>query len=139
MPEKESKMTDPKNAGLFVNSTKVDLLAVTIGNVHGNYKYPPRLDFPRLEAIRNEVSHTLPLVLHGASGLPQSLIYGAISRGVCKFNVNTDLRNAAMMSIKNVMSSNNKNDKDVLQLMERTMSSMSEVAKEKILLFSKHP
>jgi len=130
-------MTDPKDAGIFVTATNVDLLAVTIGNVHGNYSTPPSLDFPRLEAIRNQIPEGMPLVLHGASGLPLSLINGAISRGVCKFNVNTDLRIAAMASIETIMSSSNKKGKDVLQLMKQTTGAMTEVAKDKLILFNK--
>ncbi len=75
---------------------QADLLAVTIGNVHGEYAQPPHLDFPRLEAIRRAVPAHTPLVLHGASGLSAQWISGAMLRGVCKFNVNTDLRNAAL-------------------------------------------
>lgn len=80
--EKESKMTDPASVAMYVRDTQVDMLAVTIGNVHGLYLHPPALDFPRLEAIRSAVPFNFPLVLHGASGLSEELIMGAISRGV---------------------------------------------------------
>lgn len=106
--EKEAKMTDPSCVGAYIRDTGVDMLAVTIGNVHGQYAHPPRLDFPRLEAIRKAVPFNFPLVLHGASGLPQDLIQGAISRGVCKFNVNTDLRIAAMDYVKNAVTKKEK-------------------------------
>jgi len=135
--EKEGKMTDPRDAGIFVKSTKVDMLAVTIGNVHGKYSKPPELDFPRLEAIRASVHSDLPLVLHGASGLSANLISGAISRGVCKFNVNTDLRIAAISTIETIVSSRNAKDKDVLQVMKRTTRAMTDVAEEKLCLFNK--
>lgn len=71
-------------------------MAVTIGNVHGPYSLPPQLDFARLDAIRTAVPADMPLVLHGASGLSQEWIQGAMEGGVCKFNVNTDLREAAL-------------------------------------------
>ncbi len=77
-------------------SPQVDLLAVTIGNVHGPYALEPQLDFARLEAIRSALPPDMPLVLHGASGLGPELIRGAMARGVCKFNVNTDMREAAL-------------------------------------------
>ncbi len=110
---RDSKMTDPERAGLFARETKVctmnvamvsrlshslqvDLLAVTIGNVHGPYSLPPQLDFERLDAIRAAVPADMPLVLHGASGLNCDWVRGAMDRGVCKFNVNTDLREAAL-------------------------------------------
>jgi hypothetical protein len=100
---KEAKMTDPSSVAMFIKDTQVDSLAVTIGNVHGTYSQPPQLDFLRLEAIRRNVPTGFPLVLHGASGLPKELVMGAITRGVCKFNVNTDLRLAAMKVVRETM------------------------------------
>lgn len=106
--EKEAKMTDPACVAAYIRDTGVDMLAVTIGNVHGQYAHPPQLDFPRLEAIRRAVPFNFPLVLHGASGLSKDLIHGAISRGVCKFNVNTDLRIAAMEVVKDAVTKKEK-------------------------------
>ena len=83
--------TDPAEAAAFVRATGVDCLAVSIGNVHGTYASTPNLDWNRLEQIRDEVGD-LPLSLHGASGLAPGDIRRAISRGVCKVNVNTELR-----------------------------------------------
>lgn len=75
----------------FIRRTGVDLIAVTIGNVHGKYAVsPPVLDFKRLAKIRQ--STDVPLVLHGASGLPSDIVKKCISMGVCKFNVNTEVR-----------------------------------------------
>jgi tagatose 1,6-diphosphate aldolase GatY/KbaY len=104
--EKEAKMTDPSSVAMYVRDTGVDMLAVTIGNSHGKYLQAPKLDFPRLELIRGALPAGYPLVLHGASGLSQSLIAGAMSRGVCKFNVNTDMRSAAMQFIRDTVTSN---------------------------------
>ncbi len=87
--EKAAKMTDPIEAKAFVAATQVDSLAVTIGNVHGEYKSEPKLDFQRLIQIRQNVGENVLLVLHGASGLPAELISRSIQLGVCKFNVNT--------------------------------------------------
>ena len=106
--EKEAKMTDPFSVAMYVRETKIDMLAVTIGNVHGLYLQPPQLDFPRLEAIRSAVPFNFPLVLHGASGLSEDLINGAVSRGVCKFNVNTDLRAAAIQFTRDSIMNNKK-------------------------------
>jgi tagatose 1,6-diphosphate aldolase GatY/KbaY len=102
--EKESKMTNPNEAKVFVKETNVDMLAVTIGNVHGKYSRPPSLDFDRLSAIKNNVPINLPLVLHGASGLPSNLISQSIRQGVCKFNVNTDIRDAFMRNTRYLVS-----------------------------------
>ena len=106
--ERESKMTDPSCVAMYLKETGVDMLAVTIGNVHGLYTSPPKLDFLRLEDIRSNLPQNFPLVLHGASGLSEDLIRESISRGVSKFNVNTDLRVAAMEAIKLTMKDNKK-------------------------------
>jgi tagatose 1,6-diphosphate aldolase GatY/KbaY len=83
-------LTDPRAAGAFVAATGCNCLAVSIGNVHGRYAAPPQLDWERLAAIRDEVE--VPLSLHGASGLPDSDVRRAIALGVCKVNVNTEIR-----------------------------------------------
>jgi tagatose 1,6-diphosphate aldolase GatY/KbaY len=84
-------LTDPDEAAAFVRSTGADCLAVSIGNVHGTYAAPPRLEWDRLVRIRARVGD-VPLSLHGASGLPAADVRRAVSLGVCKVNVNTELR-----------------------------------------------
>jgi tagatose 1,6-diphosphate aldolase GatY/KbaY len=83
-------LTDPDDAATFIERTGAACLAVSIGNVHGTYREPPRLDWSRLEAIRGRVA--VPLSLHGASGLADADLRHAISLGVAKVNVNTELR-----------------------------------------------
>jgi ketose-bisphosphate aldolase len=83
-------LTDPVEAARFVAETGCDCLAVSIGNVHGKYARPPELDWDRLRAIDDRVD--VPLSLHGASGIPDVDVRRAISFGVSKVNVNTELR-----------------------------------------------
>ena len=83
-------LTDPGEAVDFVAGTGAACLAVSIGNVHGVYREPPALDWPRLEAIRERVD--VPLSLHGASGLPDAVVSRAISLGIAKVNLNLELR-----------------------------------------------
>lgn len=83
-------LTDPDEAARFVAATGCDCLAVSIGNVHGRYAAPPRLEWDRLEQIRARVD--VPLSLHGASGLSDADVRRAVSLGVCKVNVNTEIR-----------------------------------------------
>lgn len=128
--EKEAKMTDPSQAAEFVRETQVDALAVTIGNVHGKYQSEPKLDFKRLAAIRKEVD--VPLVLHGASGLPETMISQSIQLGVCKFNVNTEVREAYLDVIK---SSNSLSSPDLLELMQHAIAAMQLVVEEKLQIF----
>lgn len=86
----DAALTDPVAAADFVQRTGIDSLAVAIGTAHGLYKGEPHLDFERLSAIRQKVD--IPLVLHGASDVPDDLVTEAIRRGICKVNVATDLK-----------------------------------------------
>ncbi len=87
----ESTMTDPAMVRTFVEETGVDALAVAVGNVHG-ISTPVEIDLARLSAIHREC--TVPLVLHGASGLPDEVIRTVVGLGVAKINLNTELRRA---------------------------------------------
>jgi fructose/tagatose bisphosphate aldolase len=87
-----SSTTEPSEAEEFVKQSGVDCLAVAFGNVHGHYSGTPELDWGRLEEVRGRISASLSL--HGASGLPEADLERAVSRGVAKFNVNTELRMA---------------------------------------------
>jgi tagatose 1,6-diphosphate aldolase GatY/KbaY len=128
--EKAAKMTDPLEAVEFIKETNVDFLAVTIGNVHGKYFSEPKLDFPRLAKIRASVP--VPLVLHGASGLPESMINQSIKLGVSKFNVNTEVREAYMDVLK---TSSSLSDPDLLEVMEKAIDAMRSVISDKLQLF----
>ena len=94
----DSFFTDPLAAREFVDATGIDSLAVAIGSAHGLYQGEPKLDFARLEKIRNQVD--IPLVLHGASGIPEAMITRAIALGVCKVNVATELKIAFADAVK---------------------------------------
>jgi len=86
---KESTLTEPADAVEFVRRTGVDTLAVSIGNAHGKYSKLPKLDFDRLGKIY--AATRIPLVLHGGSGTPPEDLRRAISLGIAKVNVATDL------------------------------------------------
>jgi tagatose 1,6-diphosphate aldolase GatY/KbaY len=131
IPEYESRLTDPDQAADFVERTGVDALAVCIGNVHGHYRGEPKLDFERLDAIRRRVS--VPLVLHGASGLPESLVRRAIEAGVCKFNVNTEVRNAFVQSLRASLAQ--PQPPDLLELMQGAVAAMRTAVTAKLELF----
>ena len=84
------EFTDPAEAAKFVKETGVTCLAVLIGNAHGHYKKPPKLDIERVKAIR-EATGGIPLVLHGGSGIPDDQVKAAIAAGVRKMNIGTDV------------------------------------------------
>lgn len=88
--EEEAFLTDTDEAVRFVQETGIDYLAVAIGTAHGFYKGEPNIHFARLEEISRAVS--IPLVLHGGSGVPDALVQRAISMGIAKVNVDTELR-----------------------------------------------
>ena len=84
------EFTNPDEAAKFVKETGVTCLAVLIGNAHGHYKKPPKLDIDRVKAIR-KATGGIPLVLHGGSGIPDDQVKAAISAGVRKMNIGTDV------------------------------------------------
>ena len=86
--------TDPKLAKDFVQKTGVDALAIAVGNAHGAYKLPPKLDFERIKTIANTVD--VPLVLHGGSGLSDDDFRKGIELGISKVNIFTDINVAAI-------------------------------------------
>lgn len=90
--------TDPLKARDFVAQTNIDALAVAIGNAHGKYKGEPKLDFARLEKIRDESG--IPLVLHGGSGISTEDFKKAIRLGIHKINFCTGMSQAALESVK---------------------------------------
>ena len=119
---KDATYTDPDDAVEFVERTGVDSLAIAIGTSHGAYKFKgkPELDFARLEKITNMLPG-FPLMLHGAStvipsfvaecnkyggkldgaqGVPEDMLLKAGKFGVCKINIDTDLRLAMTASIR---------------------------------------
>ena len=96
--------TVPSEAVEFINATGIDSLAVAIGTAHGVYKGVPKLDVDRLSEIRKVVS--IPLVLHGTSGVPDDAVKECIRRGICKVNYATDLRIAFSNGVKEVLELN---------------------------------
>ena len=96
--------TVPSEAVEFVNATGIDSLSVAIGTAHGVYKGTPKLDVERLSEIREVVS--IPLVLHGTSGVPDEAVRECIRRGICKVNYATDLRIAFSDGVKEVLNEN---------------------------------
>ncbi|XP_077232821.1 ketose-bisphosphate aldolase class-II family protein isoform X2 [Tasmannia lanceolata] len=126
----EAKLTDVTQAREFIDETSIDALAVCVGNVHG--KYPANGPNLRLELLKDLHSMTsekgIFLVLHGASGLPREIIKECINLGVRKFNVNTEVRNAYLESLRSPK-------KDLIHVMESAKEAMKAVIAEKMHLF----
>jgi len=153
--EKEAILTDPSAAKEFVNRTNVDALAVAVGTSHGAYKFKaePKLDFERLKTISEKVD--VPLVLHGASsvpawiiekatkygaqlegakGIPEEHIKKAISLGIAKINIDTDLRLAFTATVREVLT-NLPKEFDPRKILGPAKEAMKEVVKGKMRLF----
>jgi len=153
--EKEAILTDLNAAKEFVERTDVDALAVAIGTSHGAYKFKakPKLDFERLRAIRKKVK--VPLVLHGASGVPSWIVekatkYGAelggakgipdehikkaVSLGITKINIDTDLRLAFTGTIREILATSPKQF-DPRKILGPAKEAMKEIVKGKMRLF----
>lgn len=113
--------TEPEDAVTFVAETGVQSLAVAIGTAHGIYKGEPKLDVDRLSEIRKRVD--VPLVLHGASGVPAALVQECIRRGISKVNFATELRIAYSDGLKEYL----KKDPDVFDPKKYSMAAMEYV------------
>lgn len=94
----EEYLTKVDEAVRFVGETGVDALAVAVGTAHGEYKGRPKIYHDRLNEIAAKVS--IPLVLHGGSGVPEEDILRAVRTGISKINVNTQVSNAAVARLK---------------------------------------
>lgn len=127
--EKDSMYTNPEDALKFVMATGIDSLAVAIGTAHGLYKGTPKLDFDRLQAIRAKVE--IPLVLHGASDVPDELVKKAISLGICKVNVATDLKIPFANAVKRFFKENPE-ESDPRKYMTPGKNAMQEIVIHKI-------
>jgi len=150
--EKEGAFTDPDEAVQFVNETSCDALAIAIGTSHGAYKFKgePKLDFDRLKEIRAKIG--IPIVLHGASsvipevlalakeygaqlkdakGVPPKDIRTAISLGITKVNIDTDLRLAFTANVREFLAK--KPDIfDPRKILQAGKEGMKEVVSKKI-------
>ena len=126
---KDAMYTNPDDALEFVNRTGVDSLAIAIGTAHGLYKGEPKLDFERLKEIREKVN--VPLVLHGASDVPDELVEKAISLGICKVNVATDLKVPFSDAVKEYFKENIKSN-DPRKYMTPGKEAMKKIVEHKI-------
>lgn len=122
--------TDPATAVDFVKSTGVDALAVAVGNAHGDYKFPPKLDFERISAISEDTG--LPLVLHGGSGLADDDFRTAVKKGICKINIFTDLEKAGKAGAEKALADG---VSGMTKMIPYEIEAMKKVVEEKIRLF----
>lgn len=102
--EEDARLAVPEECAAFVAATGVPTLAPAIGTAHGIYKGEPKIAFDRLEQIAKQVS--VPLVLHGGSGIPEDQVKRCVKLGMAKMNVATELRIAFSDAIKAIFAAN---------------------------------
>ena len=122
--------TDPKMAKDYVEKTGVDALAIAVGNAHGAYKLPPKLDFERIRTIAKTVD--VPLVLHGGSGLTDNDFKKAIQEGISKVNIFTDINVAA---VKAQFSQFTDMNKGIIDLIPAAVEAIKQETMKKMELF----
>ncbi len=122
--------TQPDAAENFVSRTGIDSLAVAVGNAHGDYAFPPKLDFERIRVISERTG--IPLVLHGGSGLSDDDFHKAVKLGVSKINIFTDIDKAGRAGVEKGL---REGAKTMMQLIPYEIEAMKEVVSEKIRLF----
>jgi fructose-bisphosphate aldolase class II len=130
--ERDAMMTDPEEAAKFIEEAQPDLLAVAIGTAHGVYKGEPKLDFERLTEIKERVD--VPLVLHGASGVPDEAIRKACQVGISKINIDTELRIAFSGAVQRTLQAN-PDEIDPRKILGPAREAMKQVVREKMRLF----
>ncbi len=130
--EAMDEFTSPEEAAEFVKQAPVTCLAVLVGNAHGHYKKPPKLDIERVKAIREATGGT-PLVLHGGSGIPDDQVKAAIRAGIRKMNIGTDVCCAFADGTKASLD-DPKRSLAVDLFMKRAIQTVKELAQDKIRL-----
>jgi ketose-bisphosphate aldolase len=126
----ESLYTDPDIAKDFVHKTGIDSLAPAIGNVHGFYSKEPKLDFERLRDIKKKTN--IPLVLHGATGIPINDIKKAITLGIRKVNLATIVHHTYVEGIKEYIETHPGENRNLLR---GAREPLKELIKEQIKAF----
>ncbi|RKN85097.1 class II fructose-1,6-bisphosphate aldolase [Paenibacillus ginsengarvi] len=129
--DNEALMADPEECVKFVELTGVPTLAPAIGTAHGIYKGEPKIDFDRIKRIASLVD--VPLVLHGGSGIPEEQVRRAVSLGMAKMNVATELRIVFSDAIKAIFAQNPE-ENDPRKYMVPAKKALKEAAIEKMRL-----
>jgi ketose-bisphosphate aldolase len=132
-PEQEST-TDPGQVAEFVAATGCDMLAVSVGNVHG-YAPDARLDLDLLQRVHD--ASTVPLVIHGGSGLPVDQLGSLSQYGVVKVNVASDLRNAMIRTFGEAYAAN-PNEYSLIRVSTKAVEAIAGVVEHRIRTFNPH-
>ena len=130
--EADAMITTVDEAQEFSTRTGLDYLAISMGTAHGIYSSEPKLAFDRIREIKEIVQK--PLVMHGGSGVPDDQVQKAISLGIAKINVDTELRQAFTLGVQDYWKES-PNDFVLADSLGAGELAMKEKVKEKIRLF----
>ena len=130
--EEDATYTDPDEAERFIAETGVDSLAIAVGTAHGPYKGEPKLDFDRIKVLKERLN--MPLVLHGSSGVSEESITKAVSLGINKINIDTDIRMAFHKAVKEFVQGN-PDEYDPRKIVGPARAEMKKVIAEKMVMF----
>ncbi|MAZ28683.1 MAG: ketose-bisphosphate aldolase [Cytophagaceae bacterium] len=122
--------TQPGEAKTFVEETGVDALAIAIGTAHGFYKEEPKLKLDLLDEIAAVTPATL--VLHGSSGVSHEQVQAAISRGICKVNLATEIKNIFMKTLQKELRDNE--EIDLRKVFPKATAQITGLVKEKLTM-----
>ena len=131
-PIKEGSYADINECIEYVNNADIDILAASIGNIHGIYQGEVKLNFELLNSIKNRINK--PIVLHGASGINEEMLKKCVSLGVTKININTDLQLAWYNGVKEGIN-NNPNVYDPRKVICFGEANLKKCIDEKLSLF----
>jgi fructose-bisphosphate aldolase class II len=124
--------TKPEEAVKFISDTGIDTFAVAIGNLHGLYPVPKQLDLELLAKIRSAVPGYLSL--HGGSGTPEEQFRGAVSGGISKININSEMRKAFRSNLEAVLAEN-PTEYAIVKLMPPVIQAIQDVVEAKMEIF----
>lgn len=131
--EIKKTFSTPEGAASFVKATGIDTYAAAIGNLHGHYPVPKKLDIDLLKEIRQAI--TCNISLHGGSGTPGHYFVDAVKVGVTKININTDMRVAYRDTLEKVLK-DNPSEYAVVKLMDDVIDAVQKVVESKIEMFN---
>jgi fructose/tagatose bisphosphate aldolase len=130
-PERASN-TNPAQVAAFVDGVDCDMLAISVGNVHG-YSPDARIDFELLAAVRDE--SPVPLVIHGGSGLPAEQLGRLHEFGVVKVNIASDLRNAMIRTFGEAYAAN-PDETSLIRVSKTSVAAIADVVERRIRMFN---
>jgi fructose-bisphosphate aldolase class II len=131
--EIKKTFSTPEGTRAFVEATGIDTFAVAVGNLHGSYPVPKKLDLELLQQIRNAVDCNISL--HGGSGTPGHYFIDAVKIGVTKININSDMRVAYRRTLEQVLA-DNPSEYAVVKLMDTVIDAVQVVVESKIDMFN---